>query len=61
MDKEEFMRRLRARFVEKAGEGADAVVDNATYEEWSHNYPDDPEATADEEMEYWTDDDGVLA
>lgn len=51
------MRRLRARFIERAGEGADAVADNATVEEWRSGVCENaPEDAADEEMEYWTDD-----
>ncbi len=54
---EEFMRRLRARFIERAGEGADAVADNVTVEEWRSGVCENaPEDAADEEMEYWTDD-----
>lgn len=50
---EEWMRRLRARFVAIAGEGADAVADAVTYAEWADGFEDDPEGAADEEMSYW--------
>ena len=53
---EEFMRRLRARFIEQAGEGADEVADSASIAEWRKGYENDPEDAADSEMEYWTDD-----
>lgn len=49
----EWMRRLRARFVERAGEGADAVADAVSFAEWSKGYEEDPEAAADEEMDCW--------
>lgn len=50
---EAWMRRLRARFIERAGEGADAVADAVTFAEWSDGFEDDPEGAADEEMSYW--------
>jgi hypothetical protein len=50
---EEWMRRLRARFIERAGDGADAVADCASYAEWCDGFEDDPESAADEEMSYW--------
>lgn len=50
---EEFMRRLRARFVERAGEGADAVADSVTVQEWRDGFENEPEDAADEEMSYW--------
>lgn len=53
---EEFMRRLRARFVEVAGDGADAVADNAEIADWRDGYENDPEGAADSEMEYWSND-----
>lgn len=55
---EEFMRRLRARFIEVAGEGSDAVADAATVAEWRSGemFENEPEASADEEMDCWTDD-----
>lgn len=53
LSEDEFMRRLRARFIERAGEGADAVADAATYAEWADGFEDDPESAADEEMSYW--------
>lgn len=52
----EFMRRLRARFVQRAGEGADEVADAVSFVEWSYGFENDPEAAADEEMSYWSDD-----
>jgi hypothetical protein len=53
---EEFMRRLRARFIEVAGEGADEVADNADIVDWRDGFEDDPEGAADSEMSYWDDD-----
>lgn len=53
LTEEEWMRRLRARFLERAGEGADAVADTVTYEEWREGFEGDPEGAADEEMSYW--------
>lgn len=53
---DEFMRRLRARFIERGGEGADAVADNVTVEEWREGFENEPEDAADEEMSYWTND-----
>lgn len=54
---DEFMRRLRARFIERGGDGADAVADNVTVVEWRvEPYENEPEDAADEEMSYWTDD-----
>jgi len=51
---DEYMRRLRARFIERAGEGADAVADTVTIDEWrSGGFENDPEGSADEEMTYW--------
>jgi hypothetical protein len=50
---EEWMRRLRARFIQRAGDGADAVADAVTFAEWSDGFEDDPEGAADEEMSYW--------
>lgn len=51
---EEFMRRLRARFVQCAGEGSDAVADSLEVETWrSGDFENDPEGSADEEMTYW--------
>ena len=51
---EEFMRRLRARFIERAGEGADAVADGCSVFEWRDGaYENEPEDAADEEMSYW--------
>lgn len=52
----EFMRRLRARLVERGGEGAEAVADAVTVGEWRECFENEPEAAADEEMSYWTDD-----
>lgn len=52
----QFMRRLRARFVERGGEGADAVVDAVTVGEWRECFENEPEEAADEEMSYWGDD-----
>jgi len=54
MSDEEFMRRLRARFIAVAGEGADVVADATTVEEWREGFEDDPEGSADEEMSYWS-------
>lgn len=56
LTEEEWMRRLRARFIERAGEGADVVADAVTFAEWSDGFEDDPEGAADEEMSNWTDD-----
>lgn len=51
---EEFMRRLRARFIERAGEGADEAADGCDVETWRDGaYENDPEGAADEEMSYW--------
>jgi hypothetical protein len=52
----EFMRRLRARFIERGGEGADEVADSVTVGEWREAFANEPEEAADEEMSYWTDD-----
>lgn len=52
LTEDEWMRRLRARFIERAGDGAYAVAD-AVYEEWRGGFEDDPEGAADEEMSYW--------
>lgn len=52
---EEYMRRLRARFIERAGEGADVVVEGCSVAEW-REMNDVPEDAADDEMEYWADD-----
>ena len=52
----EWMRRLRARFIERAGEGADEIADATTFAEWSDGFEDDPEGAADEEMSYWDND-----
>lgn len=56
LTEEEWMRRLRARFIERAGEGADAVADAVTFAEWADGFEEDPEGAADEEMSNWTDD-----
>lgn len=56
LTEDEWMRRLRARLVERAGPGADEVADAASFAEWSEGFEDDPEGAADEEMSYWTDD-----
>ena len=53
VSEEEWMRRLRARFIERAGVGADDVADAVSYEEWCDGWEDDPEGAADEEMSYW--------
>jgi len=51
---EEYMRRLRARFLDRAGEGSDAVADTVDIEDWrSGGFENDPEGAADEEMSYW--------
>jgi hypothetical protein len=52
----EWMSRLRQRFIDRAGEGADAVADAVSFAEWSDGFEDDPEGAADEEMSCWTDD-----
>lgn len=52
----EFMRRLRARFIEQAGEWADAVADSVTVGEWREAFDNEPEDAADEEMSYWSND-----
>ncbi len=52
----EWMRRLRARFIERGGDGADAVADAVGFEEWQDGFEDDPEGAADEEMSYWEND-----
>ena len=52
---DEYMRRLRARFVERAGDGADAAADGCTVDEWREMNAV-PEDAAEDEMEYWTDD-----
>lgn len=52
----DFMRRLRARFVERAGEGADDAADAVDFEQWSEGWENDPEGAADEEMSYWEND-----
>jgi hypothetical protein len=51
---EEFMRRLRARLIEVAGEGADAVAEAVDVEDWREHFENDPEGSADEEMSYWS-------
>jgi len=56
LEEAEFMRRLKARFIERAGDGASEVADACSYAEWSDGFEDDPEGAADEEMSYWTDD-----
>lgn len=56
LEEAEFMRRLRAKFVEVAGDGADAVADSVSFAEWSDGFEDDPEGAALEEMSYWTGD-----
>lgn len=57
MTDDEYMRRLRARFVERGGEGADAVADGVDVDTWrKDDFADDPEGAADEEMDYWSDD-----
>jgi hypothetical protein len=54
MSDEEFMKRLRARFIEIAGEGTDGIADGCTVAEWRRgSFGDDPEGAADEEMSYW--------
>jgi len=53
---EEFMHRLRARLIERGGDGADQVADCVTVETWREDYENDPEGAADEEMDYWSDD-----
>jgi hypothetical protein len=53
ISEEEWMRRLRVRFIERAGEGADECADTCQYEEWRKGFEDDPEGAADEEMSYW--------
>lgn len=53
---EEFMRRLRARFIERGVNDADAIVENATVAEWRSMFDNEPEDSADEEMSCWTDD-----
>lgn len=53
---EEFMRRLRARFVERGGEGAEEVSETLPVDAWREEFDNDPEAAADEEMSYWEDD-----
>lgn len=58
LTEEEFMRRLRRRFTERGGDGADEAADGCTYTEWVEHFPDDPEGAADEEMSYWNDDIG---
>lgn len=50
---DEYMRRLRARFIERAGEGADAVADAVSVTEWREGFDNEPEDAADEEMSYW--------
>jgi len=51
---EEFMRRLRARFIERGGEGADAVADAVEVATWRESpFEDFPEDSADEEMSCW--------
>lgn len=54
---DEFMRRLRAHFIARAGDGADAVVDCVDVETWRQSpFENDPEEAAEEEMSYWTND-----
>lgn len=53
---EEFMHRLRARLVERGGEGADAVSDAVPVDAWREDFDNDPEGAADEELTYWEDD-----
>ncbi len=60
MTREEWMRRYAARMVTIGGMGRDvadeaakAAADSAEDDEWL-----DPEESADEEMSYWTDDEG---
>lgn len=52
---EEFMRRLRARFIEAAGEEAGEAADGCDVEVWRENFEDNPEDAANEEMSYWED------
>lgn len=52
----EWMARLRARLIERGGEGADVVADATTFAQWSEDFEDDPEGAADEEMSNWSDD-----
>lgn len=53
---EEFMRRLRARLIERGGEGADDVAEAVPVDTWREDYDNDPEGAADEEITYWDDD-----
>lgn len=53
---DEFMRRLRARFTERGGEGAEEVSETVPVDTWREEFDNDPEAAADEEMSYWEDD-----
>lgn len=52
----EWMRRLRARLVARADEGADDVADAVSFAEWSDGFENDPEGAADEEISYWSND-----
>lgn len=52
----EFMRRLKARLIERGGEGADEVADGVDVTEWRMDFENDPEGAADEEMSYWSND-----
>lgn len=56
LTEDEWMRRLRARLLERGGDGADQVADCCSYAEWREGFENDPEGAADEEMSYWTDD-----
>lgn len=54
---EEFIRRLRARFIERAGDGADACWDAVSVETWRQSpFENEPEDAADEEMSEWGND-----
>lgn len=54
---EEYMRRLRDRFVRVGGAGADEVADAVSIAEWRRDeFENDPEGAADEEMSYWGND-----
>lgn len=56
MTDNEFMTRLRKRFVEVAGDGADEVAETVDVTMWREGHENDPETAADEEMECWEDD-----
>lgn len=54
---DQFMDRLRKRFVERAGDGADAVAEAVSTDVWrSDDHENDPEGADDDEMDSWVND-----